>query len=516
MKTKLQIGKMRQKASSLVLLALVLVAVIILNVIVAMLAQRYEWMYKDMNIPIVYTLSEDYEEYVRDYVVPEVDRVRTENGSSEKIKVIFCDSKENLKADSTEKYVYGSIIDLYERFSDYIEVEYINVWEQPSLAREYGVTSTLDVVCLFDDKHETISITDFFISDESSSTYVAYNGEKLFAAALMRVTQKNTPVCYITANHGEQFSDYQFLLSLVQAGYIFSYIDLSVSDIPEDCELLITFDPKQDLLAADEYSSVSEADKLEAYMNNGGKYMVFTSADTFISGARPNLEAFLEKWGVSFAHKTADDGLEECYLIKDPENSTTIDGYTVISQTAGNTVAQGILSELQSPNVFGNSGSINIAEGFKPSADGVYSSVQNGLKRSISPLLVTSSSAEAWAAGRAVKRADEDPFTLMTVTTQECENGETACLMVSASVEFAGESAMNSAVLGNSRAMSMIYKFMGKTNAPTELVLKPFASTSIESLSSADAKKITVALTLSYALIFAVTGTVVLIRRKHL
>ena len=42
------------------------------------------------------------------------------------------------------------------------------------------------------------------------------------------------------------------------------------------------------------------------------------------------------------------------------------------------------------------------------------------------------------------------------------------------------------------------------------------ASTNIESLSSADAKNITIALTLSYALIFAVTGTVVLIRRKHL
>ena len=369
---------------------------------------------------------------------------------------------------------------------------------------------------MFDSKHETISITDFFISDEASSAYVAYNGEKIFAAALMRVTQENTPVCCITANHGEQFSDYQLLLSLVQAGYVFSYIDLSANDIPEDCELLITFDPKQDLLAAGEYSSISEADKLEAYMNNGGKYMVFTSADTFISGARPNLEAFLEKWGVSFAHKTSEDGLEECYLIKDPENSTAVDGYTVISQAASNAVAQGILSGLESPNVFGNSGSINIAEGFTLSSDGVYSSVQNGLDRSISPLLVTSSSAEAWAAGRAVKRADDEPFTLMTVTTQECANGETACLLASASVEFAGESAMSSAVLGNSRAMSMIYKFMGKTNAPTELVLKPFASTSIESLSSADAKKITFALTLSYALIFAVTGTVVLIRRKHL
>ena len=64
MKRKNQISKIGQRTSSLVLLALVLVAVIIFNVIIAMLAQRYEWMYKDMNIPAAYVLSEDYEEYV--------------------------------------------------------------------------------------------------------------------------------------------------------------------------------------------------------------------------------------------------------------------------------------------------------------------------------------------------------------------------------------------------------------------------------------------------------------------
>ncbi len=511
----MQTSKIRHGTSSVVLLALVLVAVVMLNVIVALLAQRYDWMYKNMNIPVVYTLSDDYAEYVREVVVPEVDRVRAQTGTGEKIKIIFCDSKEILESGSTEKYVYGSIIDLCDLFPDYIEIEHLNVWEQPTVAREYGVTSTRDVVCEFDGRFETISINDFFISDATASSYVAYNGEKMLAAALMRVTQENTPVCYVTANHGEQFSDYQFLFSLVQAGYVFSYIDLSIDDIPKDCDMLVTFDPKQDLLSANEFSSVSEADKIEEYMNRGGKYMIFTSADTFISGGRPNLEAFLEKWGVSFAHRAGENGLEECYLIKDPQNSTTVDGYTVMSKIADNATAEQIFGDLERPNVFGNSGSINIADGFE-GVDGVYSSSKSGFERKISPVLVTYPSAEAWAGGRAVERADEEPFTLMTLTTQECENGKTAYLVASASVEFASEGAMNSAVLGNSRAMSMIYSFMGKENAPTELVFKPFASTEIESLSSADAKNITLALTITPAVIFAVLGAVVLIRRKHL
>ncbi|MBR2335490.1 MAG: Gldg family protein [Clostridia bacterium] len=515
MKSRMQTSKMRHGASSVVLIALVLVAVVMLNVIVAILAQRYEWMYKNMNVPVAYTLSDDYAEYVRETVVPEVDRVRANTGNGEKIKIIFCDSKENLEAGNTEKYVYGSIIDLCELFPEYIEIKHLNIWEQPTVAREYGVSSTLDVVCAFNGEFETISINNFFISDAASSSYVAYNGEKMLAAALMRVTQENTPVCYITANHGEQFSDYQFLFSLVQAGYKFSYIDLSVDELPEDCDMLVTFDPKQDFIAANEFSSVSEADKIEEYMSRGGKYMIFTSADTFISGARPNLEAFLEKWGVSFAHKVGDGGLEECYLIKDPQNSTTVDGYTVMSTVADNAVAEQIFGELERPNVFGNSGSINIADGFE-GEKGVYISSESGFERKISPILVTYPSAEAWVGGRAVERADEEPFTLMTVTTQKCENGKTAYLVASASVEFACENAMNSAVLGNSRAVSMLYRFMGKENVPTELIFKPFASTDIESLSSADAKNITLALTITPAVIFAVLGAVVLIRRKHL
>ena len=104
----------------------------------------------------------------------------------------------------------------------------------------------------------------------------------------------------------------------------------------------------------------------------------------------------------------------------------------------------------------------------------------------------------------------------MTVTTQECENGETAMLLASASVDFAGESAMKSAVIGNSRAISSIYKFMGKENSPSEIVFKPFASTDIESLTTSSANTITVVLALIPVLLFGISGVVVTVRRRNL
>lgn len=516
MKIKTNTLKLKYGSVSLILTVLVLTAVVILNVIVAALGQRYEWMYKDMTSSLVYSVSEDYEDYISDFIVPDVIRVREEKGNQEKVKIIFCDSVENIKSDVSQKYVYGSVVDVCEIFDEYIEIEHINIWEQPSLAREYGASSTADIVCSFDGKYEALSVNDFFIFGSDGSSAEAYNGEKMLAAAMMRVTQKDTPVCYLTANHGEEFTDYEFLLSLVQAGYEFSYIDLSNDDIPEECELLITFDPKQDLISANEFSSISEVDKIENYMNQGGKYMVFLSADTFASGARPNLEGLLSGWGVNYSHRTGEDGIEECYLIKDPSNSLTVDGYTVLSEIAENDTAKSIFASLDRSNVFGNSTAMTVAQGFADNGKGQFTATVDERERIVSPLLQSFASAEAWAGGRAVERAGEEPFILMSVTTQKCENGETAVLLASASTDFATESAMKSAVIGNNRAISSIYRFMGKDNAPCELVFKPFASTDIESLTTSSANTITLVLALVPALLFGILGVVVTVRRRNL
>ena len=66
--------KMRYGSVALMLSALIIVAVIILNMILASLAGRYEWMYVDMNSKLIYSISEDCEEYLDTYVFSEVDK----------------------------------------------------------------------------------------------------------------------------------------------------------------------------------------------------------------------------------------------------------------------------------------------------------------------------------------------------------------------------------------------------------------------------------------------------------
>ena len=104
----------------------------------------------------------------------------------------------------------------------------------------------------------------------------------------------------------------------------------------------------------------------------------------------------------------------------------------------------------------------------------------------------------------------------MSVTTELCENGETACLIASASTDFATDSNMSSAVIGNSRTLTGIYRYMGRENAPVELTFKYMGSTTIESLTTQNAYIITVFLAVAPVLVSAVVGAVVLIRRRYL
>jgi len=521
MKKFIKSRKLRYGSVATIVTLLALAVVIIINVITATLAARYEWMYKNMNASFVHNIGENCEDYVEEYVIPAVDetnkQLETNGQKPEKITVIFCDEEENVVAETTHKYVLESVRQLSEMFDGYIEIEFLNIWENPSRARAYGVTATTDVVCTFNGNYKAISLTDFYILDSYNSTEVnAYNGEKVLASSLMLVTQEDTPMCYFTANHGEAMDDYELLRTVIEAGYAISYLDLSTEDIPEDCDLLITFDPKQDLIVSDSISAVSEVEKLNEYMNAGGKYMIFLSADTFVSGGRANLEAFMADWGITYKHETGSDGIEDCYMIKDPSHSLSVDGYTVLAEKTNEGIGAEILSEIDASSAFGNTTCIDFANGFESDGKGNYTKTVGDRARTVSALMTSHSSAEAWAGGRAVARASEDPFVLMAIATQDCENGEQACLVASASTEFAKQIALKSAALSNNSALTYIFRYMGMDKAPVNMAAKSFGNTNIESLPTSQANTLTVLLTVIPAAVCAGVGIFVLVRRRYL
>lgn len=520
MKKHIKSRSVKYGSVSVILTVLAVVAVIVFNATLSLMAIRYEWLYVRLGGEKSFIISDECEEYINRYVISAADEynagLTAAGHEKEKLIITFCDDEDTIVSEDWQKHIHDSVYQIKELFPDHIEVEYLNIWEDPSTARKLGVGSTTDIVCSFADRHETMNLKDFYIYDNAySATPVAYNGEKIIASCLMRVTQEETPICYFTANHGESFEGYEFMRTVVEAGYTIGFLDLFADEIPEDCSLLITFDPKQDLIAADGVSTVSETDKLDAYMSAGGKYMVFLSADTFVSGGRVNLEGFLEEWGIKYSHEKGKDGIEKCQLIKDPSNSLTVNGYTIISENASSGLGESVMAGLPSNNVFGNSTRITFADNFVKSEDGSYIAVSDGVTRVAGPLMVSHASAEAWAGGRAVARASDDSFVLMALSTQECANGETACLIASASVEFASDDHMKSAVIGNSRTMTGIFKYLGRDNAPVDLTFSYFGSTEIETLTTKTANTVTVLLALIPTVLCVAAGIFVLVRRRY-
>lgn len=487
---------LRYGGVTVALTVLILAVVILLNASVTTLAVRYKW-YVDMNPTLYYPITDTCYDYLDSYVMP---------NAREDIRIIFCDEKEEVEADKTLSFVLNSATELAEHYAGRISIEYLNIFEHPSIARDYGVKASTSVVIAAGDEHRVCTLRDFFLFDAADNENpVAYNGEKRFAVAMKAVVSENAPVAYFTLNHGESMTDYALMYAITDAGYMVSYLDSLSFDIPDDCALLVSCNPARDFTHTDGVSGVSEIDKLDAYLARGGKFMAFVSADTFAAGGFKNLESYLSGWGATFQHSTGAEGVEECYAIKDTANGLTADGYTLLGRLPeagrGKTLMAGVGNSLR----VGNATSIRVAEGFAET-DGNY--VKGD--RTLSPLLLSHEGAEAWAGGRAVDRT-VDGYNLVTLTTDAASGG---AVFVSSSVELATQKSLQIGSLDNAPFLLTALQAMGKDEVPVSLTSQPFADDTIHSLTTATARRITVALVALPVLVVTGVGLFVLVRRK--
>ncbi len=487
---------LRHGSVTVALTVLTVIAIILLNASVTSLAMRYGW-FVNMNPTLLYPVTDTCYDYLDDFVIPEAD---------EGIRIIFCDEEENLRAEVTQSYVLNTAEELAARYPDTITIEYLNVWENPKPARAWGVTASTSVVVVSGDAHRVCTLRDFFLFPAGDSENpVAYTGEKRFAVAMKAVVSPDAPVAYFTLNHGEAMEDYALLYAVTDAGYMVSYLDALNFDIPDDCGLLVSYNPARDFTAVDGVSGVSEIDKLDAYLQKGGKFMCFVSADTFAAGGFDHLEGYLAEWGVTFEHDTGAEGVEECFAIRDTAHSLTTDGYTLVGNIPSAGQGSKIMADLDGTLRISNATAITVAEGFTPQ-NGDYVSGS----RTLSPLLRSFAGAEAWAGGRPVDRTSEG-YNLVTLTRDASTD---ASVMVCSSTAFATESTLQSGVYDNGPFLLTAMDAMGKDEVPIRLKSQPFSDDTIHILTTAQARNITIALVALPVLAVLAVGLIVLIRRK--
>lgn len=502
-----------------ILTVLLIAAVILANVLFGTLSGRYQW-YTDLSAAPTYEVTEKCYGLI-DSVFASVEQ---KTGKTAAVEIIFCDLPENLESSSTSSYVYHTANSLAERFPERIKVTCYDIWLNPNNVKQYMTSTVIDpetgleteqpvplkstsVIIASEGYHRVYSQTEFFVFEGGNTSNVwAYNGEKKLAAGILHAVDPETHTVCLTNNHGEAYYDYEIIYLLDDAGYRLSYVDLYRDPLPESCDLLICFNPNKDLTVADGVSAVSETDILDAFLATPGhSLLVFLENGT---PALPNFEAYLGTWGVSTCYHQAGNGTSFRYMVQDSTQSLTSDGYTIYGKAVRTGTSGAILEGLSRNLVFKNATALRTAQGYASRGDGSY---EKG-NRVLYDLYDSGSGAVSWANGNPV---DGDPVMLMTLTEQKNAAGASSYVGVVASVDFASEEFLQSAVYGNTDAFLHLLTQCGKTYTPEGLTIKPFRSTSMSLVTTAEMLRWTVLLALIPAV--AVTGiaVVVLIRRRH-
>ena len=380
MKAQYNGKKLRYGSSGLVLSAAVIAAVILLNVFVSALAERFSWMYLDMTPEDLYSITDDCFDLIEKEALPAVDEMRTfnkqynasegkdlpnvkdeisgetTNGSGTfvprdenlKINFYFMDDEDVLLENTHMRYVIRSVQEVVNKFPDYFEMKYINIDKNPSAVQKFLTTthstmSKTSVVVECGTEFRTLPLLRFFTQDPTTEEIWAYDGEKQLASAILAITRAESPVCLVDMTHGEFFYDPQLLYTIEEAGFQLalteSYLTQeSIKKVEEeygaDVRLLLIYNPTADFLVKETSSTgstISDIDEIAAldkFLDGKSSLMLFMSPT---SPVLPNLEEYLAEWGIAFDRHA--EGLNESgYMIKDSANSLTSDGHTVVSE----------------------------------------------------------------------------------------------------------------------------------------------------------------------------------------
>ena len=559
--------KLRYGGVTAALTILIIAAVILVNVIFSALSQKFLW-YVDLTPDRLFTLSDECIDLIRNgddtfanssSPVEMVKKIREENrvfnvehgykpgdsGYKDEnitINLIFCDDPDTLQGNNTQNYVYHTALQLEEEFPDYITVQNYNIIRNPSSVTRFKANSlstiaTTSVIIEFGTEFRVCNLRYFYTFNSSSDEEPwAYNGEKAFASSILAVTRAESPVACVTTNHGESFTDTSFLTTLTDAGFIVRELNLAADEIPEDCRLIVVFDPTSDFMVNDGISDVDEIEKLDKFLDGTNSMMVFMSPE---SPVLPHFEEYLAEWGISYDRYTDSANQTHPYMIKDTSHSLTTNGYTVKSEYTADNPASSITSDMRSrpyaPDViFQNAMSISYSDLYSPvhyvsedddSISYDYASYSvDGTSRSIYNLFTSYDSAVAMANGEQVARATaNNKFALMTVsvedrTTQESNYttiNEASYVIACGSTDFASETLLQSNAYGNTDLLLSACRAVGREPVPVGLTFKPFADYTIDTVTTAEATQYTVVFAVVPAVLALGSGIFVLVRRKN-
>lgn len=293
-KPKKDSHKGKYRGISLAMTAGFLVVVILLNVVVSLLAERYPSMNLDLTEGHVNTLSDSAAEIASNVQNPTTIYIM----ASEDIA-----KSDTLLAEYGIKYSQVSALaeKMAERNSN-ISVEYIDLDQNPAFASEYQDDGlmTADVLVKTDKRYRVLAYTDLFDVQYSQTGMVAYSMvDSALASAVSSVNADTLPLAVFDTGHNEMMDTTLYKNLLTSNNFETQEINLLTDEIPENAQLFVLATPATDY-------TPDEIEKLEAFLTDESKASDRSLLVTFYPGqdALPNLTDFLKEWGLDVQQST--------------------------------------------------------------------------------------------------------------------------------------------------------------------------------------------------------------------
>ena len=589
--------KLRHGSASLGLCIIVLVAVLLLNVGMTALCTSQFW-FIDLTPQSTYTVYQQHNNLQKqsglytlmdetvNYLKFKIEEANKDREEPVKVDIIFCSEPDQLTKTDAMRYVYYTALGLQKQFPETIEVSWRDVWSNPSSVDMYRSTSystiyPSNVIVASGTEFRISTARSFYTYDSESNTDVpiGYNGQKQFVKQILDVTGAEAPICCLTTNHGEPFANWdlndranwpeysEFMNVIEGAGYEIQFLDLANEEIPENCRLILTFDPQIDFLSSfsDENVDVSEAKKLDDFLNKSYSFMVFMDADT---PHLPNLEEYLTFWGIEYQRANGQNGADETvkgnYVIKDETHALDGVGNTFIAQyPVGRGIGAATMSDIIAAGtepkvVFGNAMPITFSSIYErayvmadeENGTPAYTfahATRDGWNRMIYDVFRTGTNESpanysVMVGDEVLKDENDAPmggtgvFNVMTISAERRTVGEgmgyttvnqPSFVCAVGSTEVAKNALLGSTAYGNTDALLSVLRYMGKEVNPVGLSFlalydmqisedlhMPTDSTTSATAIAPGIITATVILTVLPALTMTVAGVVVLVKRR--
>lgn len=394
----------RKGAFSAAITALVIVAVIVFNLLIAQLPDTATQF--DMTNSQIYNITQTSVKYLK--------------GMKDDVVIHVLADKNNVDTRIVR------FLKKYVSLTDHLTLEYINPTVYPSVLSKYNCDSnTIVVTCKATGRQETVNISDIIGYDEmsyytsGSAQESTFDAEGLITSAVDEVLTNTAYKAYQTTGHGETAIPTSVESQFKKAHMSVSSANLLTDNgVPDGCNLLIINDPTKDL--ADD-----ELTMLLKYLSTGGQ-VIYCMAGHNLS--LPNFEKLCATYGMKIASG----------LIADTERYYQNSAFLFFPKV-NNSVDVAKSTSSDATLLFNASRGFTIS---KPKRSSI----------SVSPFLTTSKN------GYAVIDANhkvQGTYVVGAVATESVDDNQTARLTV-----YGSDSLINSSILGSFTNLDNVNLFM--------------------------------------------------------